>query len=97
MPDWSADELAEMGPLMQQEIRHGVRVREWAKARLRWDGAREVSWEGGDYEVLIAALASPSRARKSVSGADPREGPTPPQACPRTSFQPEGGLRCSDV
>lgn len=42
VPDWSEKELDEMGPKAQAEIVAAMAVRDWVRARLRWNGAREV-------------------------------------------------------
>lgn len=41
-PDWSEEELSEMGPKAQAEIVAALAVRDWVRARLRWAGATVV-------------------------------------------------------
>lgn len=38
IPNWSADELAEMAPAMVRSIQAGIRVRDWVRQRLAWTG-----------------------------------------------------------
>lgn len=42
VPDWTDDELDEMGPKAQREIVAAMAIRDWVRQRLRWSGAREV-------------------------------------------------------
>jgi len=46
IPEWTDDEIAQMGPLMQREIRAGLAQQALAKQRL--------AWTGGDRRALTA-------------------------------------------
>lgn len=41
IPDWSEDDLAEMGPRAREDIRHAIRARDGVRERLRWQGDKD--------------------------------------------------------
>jgi hypothetical protein len=62
IPDWSDDELDEMGPNAQREIVAGMAIRDWVRGRLRWRGAKVVEDIGAVYGLSVAV------ARKAAGG-----------------------------
>lgn len=62
VPNWSQDDLDEMGPEAQREIIAAVKVRDWVKTRLRWKGAKKAVIE--DLRGVFAL--STSMARKQL-------------------------------
>ncbi len=57
MPNWTEDELADMGPIAQHDIRLGLARKEWAKARLAWTGTNEAAPDFAESWRLSLAAA----------------------------------------
>lgn len=64
MPNWSEEEIAEMGPNAQVDIRKGLVIRDWARDRLRWNGAKEVE----AIETIFGLAKAVARAEVDNGG-----------------------------
>lgn len=56
VPDWSDEELDEMGPTAQREIVAAMAVRDWVRKRLAWRGARKVEDISATFHMAIDVL-----------------------------------------
>lgn len=63
VPNWSEEDLEEMGPDAQREIIAAIKVRDWVKTRLRWKGAKKA--EIVDLRGVFALSQSMARKQQS--------------------------------
>lgn len=64
-PDWTEAELAEVGEKTRRDIVYALAMREWTRARLRWNGWSGTELEAETHIEAVYAL-SLTVARKSA-------------------------------
>jgi hypothetical protein len=56
VPNWTEEELAEMGPNAQREIRRAIAQRDWVRERLAWKGATVVDDIRPVFDLVKTAI-----------------------------------------